>query len=559
MRYIDLIAERPLIWGLFIVYMLGTSYLAWLGHKRTTDIRSFALGSGNMNPWVVGITLAASIASTATFVINPGFVYVHGLSAFMHLGLAAGLGIAAGLIVMSAGFRAIGEKHKAITLPQWTGKRYDSRALSIFFAAVNLLSLSFVVLIVGGLSIVMQQTLGLSNIESLLLIVGFVFSYVFVGGTYAHAYTNTLQGIIMLVVSVVIIASGAHYLSGGIGPFMDKIAAQDPNLVMGVNPKSPLFSSPFTVYVAGFIIGFALVCQPHIMTKALYVKGKREIRQYLAVTLVSFGIFTALLLVGLYARVMELPKDALLDPTTGAFRQDQVMAAYLANSFGPGMLSVITVALLAAGMSTLDGILVALSSIAANDLFLNLTEKNLLKNHEEEQRARIAHRASQAILLGIGVAALLISIHPPKLLGIFGQVGVYGIVAASTVPILFGILFKRMDKRAAFAAAATGLAVHFSLYSWASWAKAHGVQLADGVLGSSALRWLFDHGAVQLGLLNPGVTATYGLILSSVVGLLGLALAPKSVPDGNEAPSTDETKPEAARFSSSDARSSAGA
>ncbi|MCA9643805.1 MAG: hypothetical protein KC492_24095, partial [Myxococcales bacterium] len=94
----------------------------------------------------------------------------------------------------------------------------------------------------------------------------------------------------------------------------------------------------------------------------------------------------------------------------------------------------------------------------------------------------------------------------------------------------------------------------------ASWAKAHGVQLADGVLGSSALRWLFDHGAVQLGLLNPGVTATYGLILSSVVGLLGVALAPKSVPDGNAQQDSElGSKPEEARFSSSDAQSSAGA
>ena len=58
--------------------------------------------------------------------------------------------------------------------------------------------------------------------------------------------------------------------------------------------------------------------------------------------------------------------------------------------FDPTLLAVITVALLAAGMSTLDGILVALSSIAANDLFLNLTERSLLAQHTPEQRARYA-------------------------------------------------------------------------------------------------------------------------------------------------------------------------
>ena len=96
--YLALFAQKPLIWCLFLVYLAGTSYLAWLGHKKTDGIESFAIGKGDMSPVVVGITLAASIASTATFVINPGFVYVHGVSALMHLGVAAGLGVIAGLV-----------------------------------------------------------------------------------------------------------------------------------------------------------------------------------------------------------------------------------------------------------------------------------------------------------------------------------------------------------------------------------------------------------------------------------------------------------------------------
>ena len=41
MHYLDLIADRPLIWGLFAAYMIATSWLAWLGHKKDTasDLR----------------------------------------------------------------------------------------------------------------------------------------------------------------------------------------------------------------------------------------------------------------------------------------------------------------------------------------------------------------------------------------------------------------------------------------------------------------------------------------------------------------------------------------
>jgi sodium/pantothenate symporter len=519
MRYLELIAERPLVWSLFAVYLVLTSLLAWRGHKKTTDIGSFAIGRGDMHPVLVGIALAAAIASTATFVINPGFVYVHGLAALMHLGVAAGLGLVTGLFSLSTGFRRIGVQARAITLPQWMAERYRSRGLGVLFGAVNLLSLSFVVLIIGGISIVMQQTLGLSNLESLVLVIGFVFSYVFVGGAYAHAYTNLLQGVVMVAVSAIIVASGWPLLSGGLGEFFGAVAARGPELVGAVNPKSPLFGSFFSVYVSGFVIGFSLVCQPHIMTKALYVKSDRDVRRYLVVTVLVSLVFTALLLVGLYARVMDLPPEAFIDPRTGIFSQDRVMAVYLARTFDPVLLAVITVALLAAGMSTLDGILVALSSIAANDLLA----PTLLRNLPPERRARVAHRASQAVLVAIGLAAFWLALDPPRLLGIFGQLGVYGIVASSTLPILGGILLPELGARSALASALAGLGVHFSLYAWGAWATARGVQLAEVVAGSGPLAALFDTSAPQLGFANPGVTATYGIFASAAM------LAPASL------------------------------
>jgi SSS family solute:Na+ symporter/sodium/pantothenate symporter len=190
-----------LAWSLFLLYLVGTAYLAWLGYKRTKDFDSFAIGTGDMSPIVVGITLAASVASAATFIINPGFIYVHGLSAFMHFVVAVGLGFCLMLVMLSFRFRRLGEANKALTMPHWIGERFKSKGIAIYFAAVNLFALAFVVLIVGGLSIVMQQLLGISNIVSLIIILGFVTSYIFIGGTYAHAFTNTLQGSLMLVVS----------------------------------------------------------------------------------------------------------------------------------------------------------------------------------------------------------------------------------------------------------------------------------------------------------------------------------------------------------------------
>lgn len=485
-----------LAWTLFLIYMLGTAYLGWLGYKRTKNFDSFAIGSGDMPPWVVGITLAASVASAATFIINPGFIYVHGLSAFMHFVVAVGSGFCLMLVLMSFRFRRLGESNKALTMPHWIGKRFQSRGLALYFALVNLFALAFVVLIAGGLSIVMQQLLGISNIVALIIILGFVTGYIFIGGTYAHAFTNTLQGSLMLIVSLVIIISGLKLFLPNSPGFFERLAAQDMNLVAWVNPASDLYNSIFSIYISGFIVGAALVCQPHILTKALYVKNDRAVRNYLIIAVGALVIFFLLPIAGFYAR-LTLPPEQIVDAATGVFRQDLVMTMYLKAAFPEWTFTFISIVLLAAGMSTLDGILVSLSTISANDLLLNLIDRFSRIQRNEQQRLALAYKLSHVILIGIAVAAFVICLNPPRLLGIFGQVGVYGMAVAATPPLLGGVLFRNISRNLVWLSSFVGLTAHFILYFYGA--------------------RLFPNSGLAFA--NPGVTATLAILLSVLPAL----------------------------------------
>ena len=514
----SIFADHTLAWSLFAGYLLFTSWLAYLGHKKTEDLSSFALGKGDMHPVIMGVTLATAIASVATFVVNPGFVYVHGLSALLHLGVAAALGMFSALLIISFGFQRIGKTNSALTLPQWIGQRYKSRAMTIFFAAINFMSLTFVVLIVGALSLVMQQTLGLSPTAASLLIIGFVFSYIFIGGTYAHAYTNTLQGIIMTVIAAIIVFSGLPLLTEGFGAISEQLAAVDPALLGRFNPDGQLFGGFFSVYIAGFIIGFALVCQPHVIIKALYVEDRESLWKGLGVYFVVSIVFLGILLVGLYAHLVGIGPPSEVD-------QDAVLILYVIESFGPVMVAIISVALLSAGMSTLDGILIALSSIAANDFFLNLTRDNMLAEKSEEERHRIAHRVGQLMLIAMGIATFVITaLAPPDVLAIFGQIGVYGIVATSCVPILFGIVFPDIDRRAVFAAAIAGLVTYVGLFFYGGRAAEQGIALNEMVPN---LGVLVDTEMALLGFLNPAVPAAYAILISVAIALPAAILSRK--------------------------------
>ena len=169
----------PLTFGIALVcvYALITIAVSLVGMRKTSSLRSFAIGNGDMSPYLVGITLAASIASTATFVINPGFIYTDGLSAWGHYGFAASAGVIAALLILSKQFRKTGVALGAYTLPDWIRKRYKSAALGYGFALICLFYISFVVLILAGSAMITDQLFGVGYHPALVGVLLFVFSF----------------------------------------------------------------------------------------------------------------------------------------------------------------------------------------------------------------------------------------------------------------------------------------------------------------------------------------------------------------------------------------------
>jgi hypothetical protein len=101
-------------------------------------------------------------------------------------------------------------------------------------------------------------------------------------------------------------------------------------------------------------------------------------------------------------------------------------------------------------------------------------------------------------------------------LGIFGRIGVYGIVATVTVPILCGIVFPALGKRSAWAAASAGLCVRCTR-------SACGPRRAGWMCARCWGLWSIaaPYRAVSP---TPPVTATYGTFARVLAALPGVVL-----------------------------------
>jgi len=456
------------------------------GALRTTSISDYAVGSIQFSPVVVGLSLAASITSAATFIINPGFIALYGFSGILALAIVLPIGLIISLVILTKSFRKYGQSVKALTMAQWIGTRYDSKGFALFFAFLSLLLLTFIVLICVGMTKVLANSLNIKELYVLIGLVVFVFGYMMFGGANSMVYTNTIQAVLMLIVAFVLLGSGYEHFKGGVNGFIEKLAAIDPALVQATNPGSPLFRDYFEIIFCNLIVGIAIVCQPHILTKSLLLKKESDVNKYLLTGIIVEMIFFAVVIVGLYARLTfpDLAANGKNIPMDG------LVSAYVVAEFPVYVGIIVVMGLLSAGLSTLEGLIQSLSTTITNDIIAPL-EKIGTSSGKLVWTNKI-------VIVALAVAAVLLTNyqlqHPNLSVGIFAQNGVYAFFSAAFMPVLLGVFTKNTPRLAPIAAAVTAVVVHFSVY----------------YIGITP----YMQGAVR----NPAIAATFAILSSVLVG-----------------------------------------
>jgi SSS family solute:Na+ symporter/sodium/pantothenate symporter len=460
------------------LYAAVAAVFAIRGARKSASVASYAVGGRDLPAWVVGLSLSAQLTSVATFVVNPGLVAHYGLAALLGYGAAAGTGITVGLAVLSGPFRETGARVAALTIPQWIGTRWESKGMQVGFALLSAGLLAFATLIVVALALVLSRLLGVPAEAVAAGLLLYVLLAMAMGGATAHAWINAVQALVMIVVALLLVGT-AFGQAPPFGGVLSRLAAVDPSLASAVNPGSPFFRNVFEVFFCNLLVGLAIVGQPHILSKALYLADGRQVRRYLAVAIGAGVVFMAVLWVGFAAR-LALPS---LPPI------DRVVPAWLASTFGPGLSVVVAIGLLCAGLSTLEGIFLALASILSVDVH------PLLPGAKPEEALRFGRLG----LVVVAVTCLLLArwqlAHPTGgSVAIFAQYGIYLLFTASSVPLVAGMLLPRARRGAVALSAAVAVAVYVVA------------------------------GTLKLGALsnNPAVLATWGLLASWAV--LGASL-----------------------------------
>ena len=434
-------------WIFLIVYIGMMLGFGILGQRKVSNADDFATARSAYGPLFLSFAFAATTASGATFVGFPGIGYNAGMAALWSVFLYP-IGVYLGVLLCLRMVSNSGHEFGSRSIPEYLGSRYQSELIRIL---VSLFSLSLFFYLAGQLvsGIVMFEImLGVSPGLALGITAGVLMIYVVMGGAHADILTDGVQGFIMVAVGllVAILFLMGYGIEGGFSGMLDQLEAKDENLVGWLNANDVLYHSWWSV-VAILLAHIPLGMLPHIGNKLWALKEPKQRMTFIKLAFV-FGMILGMLgLGGIMARVI------LGEGVNG----NQALALLFIELFPTWLAALLGVGILAAVMSTADGLVVSSSQIVANDLYrLSYVPKFLphLSEAEVERRTLNISRIATVVimLLCTALAWSMLDVNVTLIVWI----GTGCMMAAFAGPLILGAVWQGVTKSGAFAGLISG-------------------------------------------------------------------------------------------------------
>lgn len=406
----------------FIIGIWASKPLA----KSNSFLQDYFLGDRQLGGFILAMTMVATYGSASSFIGGPGIAYTQGLG-WVLLSMAQ---LATGyfvLMILGKKFAIVARKYKAITLVDFLKERYQSKwvvLLSAFSIIIFLFSSMGAQWVGGG--VLIESLTGMSYTTSLFIFALSAIVYVILGGFRAVALTDVLQGVVMFVGTLTLLIA-TIIAGGGIDNIIADLTAENPNLITPYGfdgGLKPLYVSSFWI-----LVGIGVVGLPQITVRAMSYKNSKAMHQAIIVSTIVVGfIMLGMHLIGVFARPI-LP---------GIEKGDTVMPLLAMEVLPPWLAGVVLAAPMAAIMSTVNALLLLVSSAIVKDVY-----SNYIKPDASEKTIK---NISLIVTTVIGILVFIMALSPPDFIIWLNLFAFGGLEAAFIWPVVLGLYWQKGNK-----------------------------------------------------------------------------------------------------------------
>ncbi|EKN3600150.1 sodium/pantothenate symporter [Yersinia enterocolitica] len=435
----------PLVGYLAMVF--GLSVYAYTRRKTGNFLNEYFIGNRSMGGFVLAMTLTATYISASSFIGGPGAAYKYGLG-WVLLAMIQLPAVWLSLGVLGKKFAILARRYNAVTLNDMLYARYQSRLL------VWLASLSLLVAFVGAMTVqfiggarLLETAAGIPYDTGLLIFGISIALYTSFGGFRASVLNDAMQGLVMLVGTILLLVAVIH-AAGGLHKAVETLQHIDPALVSPQGGDQILdlpFMASFWILVCFGVIGL-----PHTAVRCISYRDSKAVHR----GIILGTIVVAILMFGMHL-AGALGRAVLPDLKI----PDQVIPTLMITVLPPFAAGIFLAAPMAAIMSTINAQLLQSSATIVKDLYLNLWP-------EELKNERKLTRISSMSTLILGLLLLLAAWRPPEMIIWLNLLAFGGLEAVFLWPLVLGLYWERANAHGALSSMIVGAICYTVLASF---------------------------------------------------------------------------------------------
>ena len=424
---------------LLLIYFAVMVGIGLYCRKHATDVNSFVLGGRSVGPWLTAFAYGTSYFSAVVFVGYAGqFGWKYGIAAtWAGIGNAI-IGSLLAWVVLGRRTRIMTQHLNSATMPQFFGERFGSQPLKIGASVIIFIFLiPYTASLYNGLSRLFGMAFNIDYSVCIILMAVLTAIYVIAGGYMATAINDFIQGIIMLVGIVAVIAAVLNS-KGGFMTALDGLARMSDESVATTPGVFASFFGPDPLNLMFVVILTSLGTWglPQMVQKFYAIKNEEAIKKGTVIsTLFALVVAGGCYFLGGFGRLFSDRIDI------AANGYDSVIPTML-SGLSPMLIALVVILVLSASMSTLSSLVMASSSTLTIDFIKELFVKNM-----EEKKQVLCIRLLVVVFIAISSVLALIQ-YKSSVTFIAQLMGVsWGALAGSFLaPFLYSLYTKKVTK-----------------------------------------------------------------------------------------------------------------
>ncbi len=445
---------------ILLVVFFGTMIgIGVYSRRHATDVNGFVLGGRAVGPWLTAFAFGTSYFSAVIFVGYAGqFGWNFGVAAtWIGIGNAL-IGSLMAWAILGPRTRLMTQHMDAATMPLFFETRFKSPALKIASSALIFIFLiPYTASLYNGLSRLFGMAFNIDYSVCVVVMAVLTGIYVIAGGYMATAINDFIQGIVMLVGIVAVIAA----VLNGQGGFMEALNKMGNVSDPAVSETPGVFNSFFGPDPLG-LLGVVILTSlgtwglPQMVQKFYAIKSEKSIHKGTVIsTAFAFIVAGGCYFLGGFGRLFGDKVDVAKDGF------DAIVPAML-SGLSPFLIAVVVILVLSASMSTLSSLVLTSSSTLTLDFIAPMT-----KGKMDEKKKLLVMRLLVVLFVAISVVIAIIQVKS-KVTFIAQLMGIsWGALAgAFLAPFLYGLYWKKATKASVWTSFVFSSAVMIANMLW---------------------------------------------------------------------------------------------